>query len=311
MKPGIGTLALIMPLVVALAACTRESPRPDDDPSLMQPPGVVVRGRIDIEGGELPLVVSVDGVIASVDVHEGDRVAKGQVLVTIDPTAARIDEELAQARLAGTQSQVKLDQARVVTARTRSARLAEAARMDAGDGQSADDAREVLAQVTGDLDGAKASLSAARAELKRARYALSQHVLRAPVDGQMLQVMAGPGLHVGAQGKPVAILLPAKARIIRAELSEDIIDDVVTGKHARVLSDDGRQTPLGPAHVLRIGTVYGPSTLQEDPQQRINERTVECVLAYDGSVPLRVGRRVLVRFASRTPEADAATYKEH
>lgn len=296
------TLTVTLPLLVALAGCGHDQAQINAVVATPSPNEVIARGRIDIEGGEVPLAPSIDGVIAAVAVHEGDHVGKGQALVTIDATAARIDEELMQAHLAEAQSRIKLGQAGVATAKARATRLMEAVKMDAGDSQSADDARGALAQAVAELDSAQAGLRIARAELERARYVFTQHVLRAPVDGQVLQLTAEPGVHVTAQGTPLLTLLPTKSRIIRAELSEDAIDDVATGQQARVLSDDGRQTPLGPAHVLRIGPVYGPSTLQEDPQQRINERTVECVLAFDGTTSLRVGRRVLVRFTSKVTQ---------
>jgi hypothetical protein len=55
------------------------------------------------------------------------------------------------------------------------------------------------------------------------------------------------------------------------------------------------------AHVLRIGKVFGASTLEDDPQVRANTRSVECVLAFDQapSMPLRIGQRVLVKFAPK------------
>ena len=291
-------LAVTLPLLAALAGCGRDHPQAEAGISMQPPAGMVVRGRIDIEGGQVALTTSVDGVIAAVAVHEGDHIGKGQVLVTLDGTAARVDEELAQAHLSEATSRVKLAQARVDASKTRAERLAMAAKLDAGDGQSADDAREVLGQAIGELDSAQSGVRIARAEVERARYVLSQQVLHAPVDGQVLRLAAEPGLHVAAQGAALLTLLPDTARIIRAELSEDAIDAITVGQSAQVISDDGLQTSLGTARVLRIAPVYGPSTLQEDPQQRINERTVECVLAFTQPTSLRVGRRVMVRFLS-------------
>jgi multidrug efflux pump subunit AcrA (membrane-fusion protein) len=301
MKSAMHTLAVTL-LLSVLAGCGRGASQADpvanNHANAPSAAGVVVRGRIDIEGGQVSSPTLVDGVISAVAVHEGDHVSKGQALVTIDATAARIDEELAQAHVSEAQAKIKLAQARVAAAKIRAARLATAAKLDAGDGQSADDAGELLVQAVGELESAQSAARISRAELERARYVVSQHVLRAPADGQVLRVAAAPGLHVSAQGAPLLTLLPDKARIVRAELSEDALDHIANGQPARVLSDDGRQSPLGSAHVVRIGLVYGASTLQEDPQQRINERTVDCVLAFDEPTTLRVGRRVLVRFAS-------------
>jgi len=58
--------------------------------------------------------------------------------------------------------------------------------------------------------------------------------------------------------------------------------------------------------VLRIGQVYGPATLENDPQIRANARTVECVLAFDQPQNLRIGQRVIVRFGSPTAPAQMA-----
>jgi hypothetical protein len=47
--------------------------------------------------------------------------------------------------------------------------------------------------------------------------------------------------------------------------------------------------------VLRIGDVFGPSRLADDPQERAGARDVECVLTLEGG-DFRIGQRVLVRF---------------
>jgi hypothetical protein len=76
---------------------------------------------------------------------------------------------------------------------------------------------------------------------------------------------------------------------------------------AEVVPDNGRDDAHWSAHVLRIGRVYGPATLENDPQVRANARTVECVLAFDEPTSdqtrdLRIGQRVMVRFgAAPTP----------
>ncbi len=307
MKPAACFWALTLPLLATLAGCGNAHPQPGDTVPKPSSAGLVVRGRVDIEGGEVPLTALVDGVIAGVAVHEGEHVSKGQALLTIDGTAARIDEDLAQARLSEAESRVKLDHARVDASRTRADRLVMAAKLDAGDAQSADDAREALLQAIGELDSAQSGVRVSRADLERARYALAQHVLHAPLDGRVLRLTAAPGLHVSAQGTSLLTVLPDAARIVRAELSEDAIDQVSVGQHAQVISDDGLQTVLGTAVVLRIAPVYGPATLQEDPQERINERTVECVLALGMPTALRVGRRVMVRFASSGRQAMPAS----
>jgi hypothetical protein len=47
--------------------------------------------------------------------------------------------------------------------------------------------------------------------------------------------------------------------------------------------------------VLRVGDVFGPSRLTDDPVERAGAHDVECVLQLDRS-DFRIGQRVPVRF---------------
>lgn len=297
---GMKHVAGIACALLALGACTRQhaGPQPGaaSEAISLAPGFIIARGRIDVEGGPLSLGLSVDGLIDHVAVAEGDHVRRGQLLISTDPTPAHLDQTLAQAHLSQARAQVALLQVRLSAARLHATRLTAAARQDAGDGQSADDARQATSEAAAELDNARAAVQIAQVDLQRAAYQGRQHELRAPVDGEVLRLTAWPGMRVSAQAGTLVTLLPAGARIVRAEVSQEFIDTIRPGQQAKILSDDGRQTSYGAAHVLRIGPVFGQTTLQEDPLQRVNERSVECVLAFDAASTLRVGERVLVRF---------------
>ncbi len=297
---GMKYVAGIACAVLALGACTRQhagsQPGAASEAASPSPAFIVARGRIDVEGGPLSLGLSVDGLVDHVAVAEGDHVRRGQLLISTDPTPSHLDQTLAQAHLSQARAQVALLQSRLSAARLHATRLVAAARQDAGDGQSADDARQATSEAAAELDNARAAVQVAQVDLQRAAYQGRQHELRAPVDGDVLRVTAWPGMRVSAQAGTLVTLLPAGARIVRAEVAQEFIDTIRPGQQAQIMSDDGRQTSLGAAHVLRIGPVFGQTTLQEDPTQHINERSVECVLAFAVASPLRVGQRVLVRF---------------
>jgi len=287
--------ALLVPLLGFVAGCARDEARAAPAGATM-PSALVARGQVDVEGGTQTLGLPVDGVLAHVQVVEGAAVHRGDVLLEADDTPARLDERQAEARLQQARAQLGVLQPKAAAATLRAKRLDEAARDGAADGQSADDAREAASEASAELENARAGLALASTELDRARYAVRQQVLHAPADGEVLRVTAWPGMRA-ASGTPLVTLLPHNARIVRAELSQDALARVGLGDEAQVLSDDGRQTPLAHARVLRMGRTFGQSVLQTDPMQRLNERSVECVLALDPPQQLRVGQRVLVRFA--------------
>jgi len=124
-----------------------------------------------------------------------------------------------------------------------------------------------------------------------------------------VHVAAQPGASVSPSSGALFTLLPQKPRIVRAELNESFVGVIKPGMHADVSSGNDAATAHWSAHVLRISQVYGPATLENDPQVRANARTVECVLAFDQPQSLLIGQRVMVRFGA-TPASAAAPSKD-
>ncbi|OOG50321.1 secretion protein HlyD [Rhodanobacter sp. C01] len=307
----LGCLAMAMTFL--LSACSRSADAPDKGTA--KPPAAyaaVARGKIDIEGGLLNLSMPREGTLATVAVHEGDHVKQGQLLATLDTEPATLAVEAAQTQLEQAQAQLKLLAVKQTAAKERARRLVAAAAAGAGDGQSADDAREIAAQLDAEQQGDQAARDMASQKLDEARYELKQRSLHAPFDGEVVHVLAQPGASVSPSSGPLFTLLPQKPRIVRAELNESFVGVIQPGMHAEVVADSGGDNTRWSAHVLRVGQVYGPATLENDPQIRANARTVECVLAFDqtGSDDrtrdLRIGQRVIVRFGTASTPAQTA-----
>ena len=290
--------SLLLIAAVSLAACSGKDPNQTAAQAAAPAYQAVARGRVDIEGGLLRLAMPRDGIVAEIKVHEGDNVHKGQLLARLDTQPAQLAVDAAQAEQQQAQAQATLLQTRIKAAQQRAQRLASAAAAGAADGQSADDARQAADQLQGELENARAAGTLAAQKLAAARYELTQRSLNAPVDGQIVSRTIQPGATVSTASGPAFVLLPDAPRIVRAELNESFVGVVHEGMQAEILDDGGNGgTPLH-ARVLRIGAVFGASTLEEDPMVRSTTRSVECVLVFDQTPPasLRIGQRVLVRF---------------
>jgi RND family efflux transporter MFP subunit len=154
--------------------------------------------RVDISA-------SVSGVVETVHVQPGQRVAKGSILASLNPTLfkanlmeARADiDRLGQERA---DAQRELDRANELYARTVSS--------------------------TTELDAAKlrharasALLAAAEARVEKARRLLDESEPRAPFDAVVLDRAAEPGMVVAAQCQPPALVTLARAdeMLARAE----------------------------------------------------------------------------------------------
>lgn len=287
--------ACALAAALSLAACSKGA-APAATTAAASPYAAVARGRVDIEGGLLTLNMSREGILASVAVHEGDTVKQGQLLAALDTRPAQLAVDSAQAQLEQAQAQLKLLAVKQGAAKLRAQRLSAAAAAGAGDGQSADDAREASAQLDAEQAADQAAADMAAQKLAEAKYELAQRSLRAPFDATVVHVATQPGASVSSSDT-LFTLLPDKPRIVRAELNESFVNTVHPGMRAEVVANDDTENGKWNAHVLRIGQVYGPATLENDPQTRANARTVECVLAFDlPEQQLRIGQRVIVRF---------------
>ncbi|HEX7815757.1 efflux RND transporter periplasmic adaptor subunit [Dyella sp.] len=305
------TSRLIYPSVLIALACLAGCSN-NNDTHAKDKPGTsatsayqaMARGRIDIEGGLLRLAMPRDGVVAEVKAHEGDQVHKGQLLARLDTQPAQLALDTALAEQKQLQVQATLLESRIKAAQQRAQRLANAAAAGASDGQTADDAKQAAMQLQGELESTRATTAMAAQKVASARYELAQRSLIAPIDGVVVNRNIQPGASASVN-TPVFTLLPDVPRIVRAELNESFVGVVHEGMEAEVLDDSGSAAHPLHARVLRIGAVFGPSTLEEDPMVRSTTRSVECVLVFDQPPPLsmRIGQRVLVRFpgANGTP----------
>jgi multidrug resistance efflux pump len=286
-----------LPMALASAGllvggCNSErTPAPSAAPA---PFAAVARGRIDVEGGLLNIGAPLEGRIARVLVHEGQHVNRGDPLIELDNSTARLTVATAEAGLREALAQLRSLATQSAAATTRAERLRAAAKAGAGEGQAADDAEALVLQLAAQRDVVLAEEAAAATRLATQRHELELHTLNAPQDALVIEVLAQVGAQVGPTSSALLVLLPETPRIVRAELSVVYADAVRPQMPATVSPDDAPEHSW-PAHVLRISAVVGPARLEEDAQRRAEERTVECILSLDGPSPLRVGQRVLAR----------------
>jgi multidrug efflux pump subunit AcrA (membrane-fusion protein) len=298
-------LALLVLSLISLGGCTPDQPSIVDTVATGdQNWAAVAHGKIDIEGGLLQLSMPRDGRVAEVLVHEGERVAEGQIMASLDPAVARLGVEAAKAKLDQAGSRVGAIGAQIKRLQQHAERLADAAAAGAGEEQTAEDAAAAVEQAKGELAIARAEQALASESLAAARLELDHQDLRAPVAGEVVRRSIQQGTFVSGQAQTAFILLPDQARIVRAEINESFIGAVEVGMRAEAVDEsDSRRFAL---HVVRVGKVFGVNTLEDDPQLRASARSVECVLAFDGPEPenLLIGQRLTVRIAANRKQSD-------
>lgn len=298
---NVPSLLLISVLVVTslLGACSDEPPTVSAPPPTLTPPSFVAsaKGRIDIEGGVVRLAARRDGIIDRVLVEEGERVKAGQVLASLDNTLAQRNLDLARSEMQQAQRQVESARIRLNAAERELARLEPLMQADIVPRVEMDRARDELALARAELELLRAGAETALKRVHVAEREIEERLIRAPLDGQIIQRQSRPGNGVSTLNvTPLFLFAPGVPRIIRAELEERFLGMVTPGQNAEVVLEANPDQRFQ-AQVLRLGKVVGPRLPSDDPSERQDIRAVECVLSID-ALDLLIGQRVIVRFIS-------------
>ncbi len=299
-------------LAVGLLAGCRQPGTPRDE----------LQGVVEIHqrvlGFQLP------GRLATLEVRRGQIVRAGQILARLDDTLERPQRNGQAAQVAAAQAQLDLVQAgargqeiRAAEAEVRAAQAAETTTRDtaqrartlraagASTPQQLDDAEGALSRATAEREateqrlavtragarsqeirGAQARLEAARAALALADARLGDHVLRAPMDGAILDTHAEPGEILGAGGA-VATLGAIDRPYVDLFVPEGDVGGARVGQHAEVhvdslpgrvftgaVEDVGQRTEFTPRYLFspkeRPNLVVRVRVDLEDPEHQLH-----------------------------------------
>jgi membrane fusion protein (multidrug efflux system) len=226
----------------------------------------------------------VNGTIDAVPVKDTDHVKKGDVLVRIDPSDARL--ALAQAEANYNQSvrqveqyfanveaakaQVNARKADLQRAQVDYRRRAALANTGAVSGDEMSAARNALDTAKAGLTAAQRQLSAqqaliagsdvmhnpevlaAKAQRDRARLDLARTVIRAPINGVVAQNMVQVGQHVQVGAKMMSVV-PVDRAYVNANFKEGQLEHVRPGQTVTLTSDLYGSGVVFHGHVLGLG----------------------------------------------------------
>lgn len=151
------------------------------------------------------------GRVVALNVKEGDRVKKGEILLRIDPaqyeaTVTRSQAAVSQALASQSQAQANVYGAQAKYDRARNLAKSNAALISP---QDLEDAETQLKVQQAMLQAAQYSVDQARAALRGSQDELSKTVIRAPIDGVVtrLNIHQGETAIVGTMNNPGSLLL--------------------------------------------------------------------------------------------------------
>lgn len=180
------------------------------------------------------------GVVRSVAVDENQRVAKGDVLATLDTTRLTAQVERGEASVKA--AQAKVDDAKTTLAETEQAlaRARQLADRKLTTDQAMETATAARDRAKSALDSADANLDIARADLKLTQADLDKSAIYAPIDGIVLTRSVDPGQTVASSLQaPVLFVIAAELEHmeLKAAIDEADIGAVKAGQQAKFTVD--------------------------------------------------------------------------
>lgn len=228
-------------LALGFAGYRQVVPPPAPEPP---PTGVVTRADVSQvvqAAGVLQAQTRVDvgaqvsGQIKALHVQLGQRVRKGDLLVSLDPELAQADVTQAEAALAQQRALLEARQVDIAAARREVERQKRLSAAGATAAQELERATDELAKLEADAKGQGATLQRLQAELTRTQLRLSYTRITAPMDGVVVSLPVQVGQTVIAiQITPVMLTLADLDTItVRTRVPEADIQSIRVGQVAR------------------------------------------------------------------------------
>ncbi|MGA3212748.1 MAG: efflux RND transporter periplasmic adaptor subunit [Terriglobales bacterium] len=262
-------LAMLAGLLVGLSGCNSGQPQASRVPEIandfklltvrktMVPDYTEATGTVRaVQSAQLASQVM--GAITLVHVHEGDRVRRGEVLVTIDAAQQRAAFDSANAGLSAAKEAISAADADYALAEATMRRYQGLFDKKSVSPQEYDEVKTRLAAARARRDGAHAGRAQAEAAVANANSAVGFTTIRAPFDGLILAKLADTGA-MAAPGVPMLMIEDPSRFRLEALLDESQISSVRLGATVPVVIDSlGNQKFTG--KVVQIVPVADPAS---------------------------------------------------
>jgi multidrug resistance efflux pump len=253
------------------------------------------RGTVDVEGGLYRITAVRDGIVADVPASEGAYVRKGDVLALLDRRQEEAAVRIAEQEVSQAEDHHKLLEIKERNLSKTYERMRRAAAGKAVSDQALEDARNAYETQAIETNSAATALNIARERLEMAKREVSLREIKAPADGVIIRQAVKAGEAVSSQAmSEMFVLLPDGPKIVRADIPEEYLNLVGPDMTVEIIPE-GRSTQTVLGRVGRVSKVLTHAKSTEDPGERSDIRTANCIITVPRDAPLAIGQRVVVR----------------
>ena len=251
--PIVSLLSLVLALSL-LTACSNRNPASTSTPETISGIALFTAQRATIPdyieatgtvraAQSAQLASQVMGTITSVNVHEGDAVRRGQVLISIDEAQQRAAYQSASAGLQASQQGIAAADADYTLAESTMQRYQMLYEKKSVSPHEYDEVKAKLAAATARRDAAHANSAQAQGVVVEARTVMGFTKIRAPFDGLITAKLVDAGA-MAAPGVPLLVVEDPSRFRLEATVDESQINVVHLGASIPVTLDSLGNQPI-------------------------------------------------------------------
>lgn len=261
-------------------------------------------GIVEAQSRNIEIGTPLPGIVMRLAVKVGDRIRAGSPLFYIDDREARAEQALKQADLLKARAGVAEAEASLRDTQTLFELAAAVTDKRAISTEELDRRRNAMRIAEAQLQGARAGVRQAEAAAAAVATTLARLAVKAPLDGEVLQVNVRPGEYAqtGVLAKPLLVMGQLDALHIRVDIDEN--DAWRFDHHGKAVAflrgNRNFSTELTLAYVEPF--VVPKKSLTGDSTERVDTRVLQALYRFDRSrLNVYVGQQMDVYI--ETPEA--------
>lgn len=253
-------------------------------------------GLIEPSTQNIAVAPPVAGIITKIHVHAGQQVTAGTPLFTINEAAVAAEIGVRDANVQVAAARVTEADAQLAEANDQLSKVRKLSDPRAVSKEEVMRRQTAVRSATSRLKLAQASLTQARAQSKQSQIELARLTVRAPIDGEILQLNSRLGEFVAPE-RDVAPVVLGDTRTLHVRVDIDEADAARFKPGARAIAYPRGNSALAIETVfVRVDPVVIPKkSLTGGSGERIDTRVLQVLFSFErGSRPIFVGQQMEV-----------------
>jgi len=276
----IGALSAIRLVILSRKVATAAAPL-NEPPRTPFANTIGGRGLVESLDENVRVAPALAGLVAKVHVEVGHEVKNGDVLLELDQRESAAMVAAQEAEIAALRTEVKEVEVNLADKRDQWTRME---KLLASKVASEDEKQRLLfaAQaMESRLESTKAKVESASAQLLRFKVQLDLLTVRAPRDGQILQVNIRAGEYAQPSAQEPTILLGQVDELqLRVDIDEDSASRVVAGMSAKAYVKGRREVEI-PLTFVRVEPYIRPKkSLTGESSERVDTRVLQLIYRF-------------------------------